>query len=103
MSKTLTGHIFCNSKCKFDGRICNLNQKRNKKLCLSECKNPIKHHVSGKENIWNPITWACEINKCLKSIIGDSVFTSDEITDVVVKLSGSTSQQTFSRKRQPVK
>ena len=32
-SKTLTKHISCESKCKFDGRKCNLNQKWNNYRC----------------------------------------------------------------------
>ena len=32
-SKTVTQHISCDCKCKFDGRKCNLNQNWNKNLC----------------------------------------------------------------------
>ena len=32
-SKTLTNHISCEYKCKFDGRNCNSNQKWNNNKC----------------------------------------------------------------------
>ena len=37
-SKTLTKHISCDCKCKFDGRKCNSNQKWNKDTCRCYCK-----------------------------------------------------------------
>ena len=37
--KTLTKHISCECKCKFDGRKCNWNQKWNKNKCRRKCKN----------------------------------------------------------------
>ena len=40
-SKTLTKHISCKYKCKFDGRKCNSNQKWNNDKCPCERK---KHH-----------------------------------------------------------
>ena len=43
--KIITKHILYDFRCKFDYRKCNLNQKRNKKLCQCECKHPIKHYV----------------------------------------------------------
>ena len=36
--KTLTKHISCECKCKFDGRKCNLDQWWNNNTCLCECK-----------------------------------------------------------------
>ena len=41
-SKTLTKHISCECKCKFDDRKCNSNRKWNN---YNECKNPKKHRV----------------------------------------------------------
>ena len=41
-SKTLTKHISCECKCKFDGRKCNSNQKWNKGKCRCKYK---KHHI----------------------------------------------------------
>ena len=39
-SKTLTKHISCKCKCKFDGRKCNSNQKRKNDKCCCKSKNP---------------------------------------------------------------
>ena len=47
-SKTLTKHISCECKCKFDSIKCNSNQQRNNEKCRREYKNPIKHHVRKK-------------------------------------------------------
>ena len=44
--KTLTKHISCERKCKFDGRKCNLNQLWNNDECTCECK---KHHIREKD------------------------------------------------------
>ena len=44
-SKTLTKHVSCEFKCKFDGRKCNSNPKWNNDKCCCECKNPKKHRV----------------------------------------------------------
>ena len=41
-SKTLTKHISCKCKCKFDGRKCNSDQWWNNDTCPCECK---KHHI----------------------------------------------------------
>ena len=43
-----------------------------------ECK---KHHVCGKDYIWNPSTRGCENRKYLASIMGDSVITYDEVIE----------------------
>ena len=55
-TKTLTKHISCECKRKFDGRKLNLYQKWNKELCWCECKNLRKHRVCEKYYIWNPST-----------------------------------------------
>ena len=44
-SKTLTKHISCECKCRFDGRICNSNQWCNNDKCRCECK---KRHICEK-------------------------------------------------------
>ena len=44
-SRTLTKHISCKCKCKFNSRICNLNQKLNNDKCRCECKNPKQNQV----------------------------------------------------------
>ena len=46
--KTLTKHISCECKCKFDGKKCNLNEIWNNDKCRCECKNPEEHHVCEK-------------------------------------------------------
>ena len=38
-SKTLTWHIPCECKCKFDGRNCNSDQWWNNNKCQCGCKN----------------------------------------------------------------
>ena len=55
-SKKLTKHISCECKCKFDGRICNSDQKWNIDKCWCEFKNPRKHRVCEKDYIWNSVT-----------------------------------------------
>ena len=59
-SKTLTKHIACECKVKFefDGRKCNSNKKWNNNNCRCECKK----HVF-KKSIWNPATCICENGK----------------------------------------
>ena len=51
--KTLTKHISCECKCKFDGTKCNSNQWWNNDKCRCECK---QLHVSEKDYVWNPAT-----------------------------------------------
>ena len=43
--KTLTKHISCECKCKFDRKKCDSDQWWNKGKCRCECK---KHHVCKK-------------------------------------------------------
>ena len=38
-AKTMTKHISCDCKCKFNSSICNSNQKWNNKTCQYEYKN----------------------------------------------------------------
>ena len=47
-SETLTKHISCECKCKFDGRKCNSNQWQNNNKCRYECK---KHQICEKDYI----------------------------------------------------
>ena len=51
-SKTLTRHIQCKCKRKFDGGKCSLNQKWNNDKCRCECK---KYDICEKDYIWNPV------------------------------------------------
>ena len=75
-SKTLTKHISCKCKCKFDSRKFNSNQKWNNDKCRCECK---KHHKYEKDYIWNPDTCSCKNNTYLASITKDSEIACDEI------------------------
>ena len=74
--ETLTKHISCECKCKFDGRKCNSDQWWNKDKCQCECE---KCHVCDKDYIWNPSTCSCENGKYLASIMGDSAIMCNEV------------------------
>ena len=78
-SKTLTKHIPCKCKCKFDNRKFSSNQWWNSDKCQFECK---KHHVCEKDYVWNPSACNCENRKYLASIIDNSVIICDEIIDI---------------------
>ena len=77
-SKTLTKHISCECKCKFDGTKCNSNQWWYNDKCWCECK---KHYIFEKDYVWNPSTCNCENRKYLASIINDSVILCNDIID----------------------
>ena len=49
-SKSLTKHISCDCKCKFDRTKCKLNQWWNNDKCWWECK---RHHICEKDYVWN--------------------------------------------------
>ena len=76
--KTLTKHISCECKSRFDGRKCNSDQWRNNRKCRCECK---KRHVCEKYYVWNPGTCRCKNRKYLGSIMDDSAITCDEIIE----------------------
>ena len=50
-SEILTKDISCESKCKFDGRKCNSNQKWNNDKYRCEYKNPKEHNTFEKDYI----------------------------------------------------
>ena len=77
-SNTLTKHISCKCKCKFDGRKCSSYQRRNSDKCRCECK---KRHECKKDYVWNPATCSCENRKYLLRIMDDSAITCDEIIE----------------------
>ena len=81
-SKTLTKHISCKCKCKFDGRKCHSDQWWNNNKCRCDCR---KRHVCGKDYVWNPATSNSENGKYLASIMDDSVIICDEFIDVDTK------------------
>ena len=59
-AKTMTEHISCDCKCKFNSTTCNSKQKWSNKICQCECKNYCKYK---KDYIWNPSTCICENSK----------------------------------------
>ena len=59
-SKTLTKHISCECKCRFDGRKCNSGHWWNNGKCRCEFK---KCYVCEKDTVWNPSTCNCENGK----------------------------------------
>ena len=76
--KTLTKHIPCESKCRFDGRKGNVDQWWNNDKCRCECK---KRSVCKKDYVWNPATCNCENWEYLASIIANSAIMCDEIIE----------------------
>ena len=77
-SKTLTKHMSCECKCRFDVRKCNSDQWWNNDKCSCDCK---KGHVCEKDYVWNPATCNRENGKYLASIMNDSVIKCDEIIE----------------------
>ena len=59
-AKTITKHISCDCKCKFNSTTCNLNQKQNNEICKCEFKN---YYTCKKDYSWNPSTCICEKSK----------------------------------------
>ena len=74
-SKTLTKHLSCECKCKFDINVTQINGVIIIK-CQCECK---KIRVCEKDYIWNLVTRICENGKYLTSIMDDSAITCDEV------------------------
>ena len=77
-SKTLTKHISCKSKYKFDKTKCNSNQWCNNDKCWCEFK---KHHIFEKDCLWNPSTCSCKNGKYSASILADSMIICNETTN----------------------
>ena len=77
-SKTLTKHISCKCKYRFDERECNSDQWWNNDKCRCDCK---IRYLSEKDCVWNPATSNCENGKCLAGIMDDSAITCDEIME----------------------
>ena len=94
-SKTLTKHISCKCKCKFDGRSCNSDEWWNNDRCQCECK---KCHVCVEDYFWNPAACNCKNGKYLASIMDDSAIMCGEIIE-------SYEEETNfkEKKKQPVK
>ena len=81
--KTLTKHISCKCKYKFNGRSCTSDQWWNNDKCQSECE---KCHVCVKDFVWNPASCNCESRKYLASIMNDSVVMCDKIIKSTVPI-----------------
>ena len=78
-SKTLTKHISCECKCKFNARECNSYQWWNNDKCRCECK---KRRVCEKKNYdRNAATCSCENEIFLASILHDSAIMCDEVIE----------------------
>ena len=75
-SETLTKHISCECKCKFDQTKCNSSQWSNNDKCRYEYK---KHYICENDYVWNPATCNCENGKYLASIMGDSTIICDKV------------------------
>ena len=76
-SNTLTKHISCECKSRFDGK-CNSYQWQYNGKCWCECK---KCHTCEKDYVYNLSTWNCENGRYLASIMDDSVILYDEIRE----------------------
>ena len=77
-SKTLTKHIPCKCKCRFDERKCNSEQWWNNNKCRCERQ---KHYVCEKDYAWNPATCNCKNGKYSARIMNNSTMTCDEIIE----------------------
>ena len=74
-SQTLTKHISCKCKCRFNRRKCNSGEWSNNDKCRCECK---KLHVCEKDYVRNPSTCNCENEKYLANIMDNSAIMCDE-------------------------
>ena len=79
-AETLTKHVSCDSKWKFNSTTRNSDQKWNNETCQCECKNFRK---CKKDYSWNPSTCICEISKYLKSIADTSVIGCDKMISLI--------------------
>ena len=79
-AKTMTKHISCDCKCKFNSTTCSSNQKWKNKTCQCEFKNYCKRKT---DYSWIISTCVCDKSKYLKSIADNSVITCDEIISVM--------------------
>ena len=75
-AKTMTKHISCDCKRKFNSTTCNSNQKWSNKTCQCEHKN---YHNCKKDYSWNPSISISENGEYLKGIANTSAIEWDEI------------------------
>ena len=80
--KTLTNHISCEFKYRFDAKKCDSSQWWNNEKCWYGCK---KSHLCEKDYIWNPFTCNCKHGKYLASVISNLVITCDKTIDAEAK------------------
>ena len=73
-SKTLTKHISCECKYRFDGKKCNSDKWSNNDKCQCECK---KRHICEKDYIWNPSICNFKNVKYFASVMDYSEITCD--------------------------
>ena len=93
-SETLTEHISCENKCRFDRRKCNLHQWGNNDKCWSECK---KCHICEKIMFGILLHANMKMENLLASIMDDSAINCDEIIE-------SYDEETnFNERKQPSK
>ena len=78
ISESLTKHVSCECKCKFNGTKCNSDQWWNNDKSRCEYK---RHHVCEKGYVWNPSTCSCKNGKYLASIMDDSTTICDEVIE----------------------
>ena len=67
---TMTKHISCDCKCKFNSTTYNSNQKWNNRMCQYKCKN---YHKCKNDYRWNPSIGIFENSKYLKRLANTSV------------------------------
>ena len=75
-AKTMTKHISCDCKRKFNSTTCNSNQKWSNKTCQCEHKN---YHNCKKDYSWNPSISISENGEYLKGIANTSAIEWYEI------------------------
>ena len=71
--KTLTKHIWCKFRCRFDGKKCNSNQWWNNDVDVI-----VKKFMYVKKIVWNLATCNCENWKHLASIMDDEMIICDK-------------------------
>ena len=69
-----------------------IQMKSEIKICVDVIVKIQRNIISVNKIVWIPSTCACEIDEYIKNIIGDSVFTCDEIIFTVAKSYNDTSE-----------
>ena len=95
-SKTLTKHLSCKCKCKFDGRKCNSDQLWNNDKCWYKCK---KNHIHEKDYVWNSATCSCENGKYF---MDDSAIVCDEVIDADAEAESNDETNSYNKETETV-